>query len=152
VSLKLSSLYPAHAGRFQSNAQDQINRLEALDDALKQQLAGLESMKFMVFHDAYNYLTSPFDLKFEGAISVNPSASPSAKHLKQLRDRLKENNVNCVFAEPQYSQKLLHTLVEGTKTKIAKLDPIGVDIPPGPKAYEQIMSKLGNNLAACLKP
>jgi len=152
VSLKLSSLYPDHASHFQSNALDQIQRLEELDDALKQQLSGLSSIGFMVFHDAYNYLTSPFGFKYEGAIHINPAVSPSAKHLKKLRDRLKENNVSCVFAEPQYSQKLLRTLVEGTKTKIALLDPIGIDIPAGPKAYEKMMRRLGDNLASCLKP
>ena len=63
---------------------------------------------------------------------------------------IKTNEVFCIFSEPQYSQKLVETLIEGTSVKKGKLDPIGVDLLPGPELYFDLMRNLSISLKSCL--
>lgn len=106
----------------------------------------------MVFHDAYGYFTDSYGFKALGALTLNPSVSPSAKHLRELRSKLLKDKVVCVFAEPQYNQKIITSLVSGTTVKTALLDAVGVKIPAGPKAYSSIVSNLAANFERCLAP
>ena len=59
-------------------------------------------------------------------------------------------DIKCVFAEPQFPQAIAATVVEGTNARLAQLDPVGVDIPPGPDLYFTLMENLTRSLATCL--
>jgi len=152
IKTKLSELYPVHKATFEKNAMAQVKQIEALQASYKKRLSHLKGQNFMVFHDAYGYFTDSYGFKALGALTLNPSVSPSAKHLRELRSKLLKDKVVCVFAEPQYNQKIITSLVSGTTVKTALLDAVGVKIPAGPKAYSSIVSNLAANFERCLAP
>lgn len=152
VTARLSKISPSHKEKFEKNADLQIKGLIALKASLAAKMKPLKAQGYMVFHDAFHYFTEPYGLHFEGALSLNPTVQPSAKHLRELRSRLAKGDVACIFAEPQFSAKMIQALIRGTKVKTALLDPIGVDIKAGPGAYETMIKRLGQNLATCMKP
>ena len=60
-----------------------------------------------------------------GSITLEPNQSVSIKRVGEIRDKIKAQNVTCVFREPQFSGKLVKTVTDGTKAKIIELDPLG---------------------------
>ena len=150
VAARLSKLSPSHASRFEANAQAQIKRLQQLKHTLTTDLSPVSKRAFMVFHDAYQYFSRAFGLSYAGSIATQSEVSPSAKHMRDLKKKLVEENVGCVFSEPQHSDKLVKALIDNSSVKNAQLDPLGAGLAPGPDSYFQMMSKLGQDVSACL--
>lgn len=151
VSNRLILMDPSNGGLYERNANEVLNKLKTLADEISRKLQPLSGKGYMVFHDAYQYYTEPYGLNFAGSITLNPSTPPSAKHLKELRAELAHEDVGCVFAEPQYSDKILKALTEGSNVKTSMLDPIGVNIDAGEDAYFLMMRDMTNSLADCLR-
>jgi zinc transport system substrate-binding protein len=147
----LSEIDPAHATRYQSNAEKAIDRLTVLDDIIRSQLAPVQNKPFIVFHDAYQYFEHAYDLKAAGSILVNPEAMASAKRVNDMRNKIKTLGATCVFSEPQFEPKLVQTLIEGTPARTGTLDPLGASLPGGMDGYEQLIQNLANNLLQCLQ-
>ena len=55
-----------------------------------------------------------------------------------------------MLAEPQFSQGLVATVMEGTDASTAVIDPLGSDLEPGAALYPQVIRNLAASLATCL--
>lgn len=152
VAKKLGKLDPDNNKNYQKNAMELAGQIDKLSLEITALMKPLDDQSYMVFHDAYQYLTKPHDLHFAGAITFNPGTPPSAKHLKELIKTLKDEKVVCIFSEVQYNPKLIKTLSEGHKVKTAVLDPIGAKLNAGPAAYFTMMKNLSTEINECMKP
>jgi zinc transport system substrate-binding protein len=150
ITQTLSDAAPERAGQFKANADRAIERIMALSKRIEADLAPVKGKGFVVFHDAYQYFENRFGVHATGAITVSPEVQPSAKRLSEIRRKIKDLKVVCVFAEPQFKSKLVQTVLEGTDAKAGTLDPEGASIDPGPNAYEALLSNLAANLKSCL--
>ncbi|WP_192562990.1 zinc ABC transporter substrate-binding protein [Pseudomonas gozinkensis] len=151
MAADLSSADPANAERYQSNAKAFDERLDALDQRLKKRLAGVESKPYFVFHEAFDYFEEAYGLKHTGVFSVAAEVQPGAQHVAAMRARLQEVGKTCVFSEPPLRPRLAETLVAGLPVKLAELDALGGYTPATAQGYEQVLEKLGNDLAGCLE-
>ncbi|MGY2263145.1 zinc ABC transporter substrate-binding protein [Pseudomonas sp. SDO55104_S430] len=147
----LSAADPANAARYQSNVQAFNERLDALDLRLKKRLAGIEGKPYFVFHEAFDYFEDAYGLKHTGVFSVAAEVQPGAQHVAAMRARLQEVGKTCVFSEPPLRPRLAETLVAGLPVKLAELDALGGYTPATAQGYEQVLEKLGNDLAGCLE-
>jgi len=151
MAADLSDADPANAERYQSNAKAFDERLDALDARLKQRLAGIEGKPYFVFHEAFDYFEEAYGLKHAGVFSVAAEVQPGAQHVAAMRKRLQEVGKTCVFSEPPLRPRLAETLVAGLPVKLAELDALGGYTPATAQGYEQVLEKLGNDLAGCLE-
>jgi zinc transport system substrate-binding protein len=148
---RLSLMDPAHETQYRANGARLQQRLDKLDASLRKTLAPLHKKPFLVFHDAYQYLERRYGLDAVGAILVDPGRKPGARRLAEIRERVKAQHVKCVFSEPQFPAKLMQVVMEGMDIKHATLDPMGIDLKPGPELYFELMNGLGKNLTGCLQ-
>lgn len=150
VAAALATADPANAAAYGKNAEAFARSLDALSGQIAAELAPVQQVPYVVFHDAYQYFEKRFGLNAAGSISDVSAKAPSAKRLKQVRGKIKEVKAACVFREPQYDGKMVETVIEGTGAKAGVLDPLGAGIPPGPGAYQQLLTGLSSGLKACL--
>jgi zinc transport system substrate-binding protein len=68
-----------------------------------------------------------------------------------MRKRLEAVGKTCVFSDPPLRPRLADTLTAGLPVKLAELDALGGYTPATAKGYEQLLEKLGNDLAGCLE-
>ena len=146
----LAAKDPQHAPEYQANAEQAVQRIDAMTAELTAQLAQVKNKPFIVFHDAYQYFEHAFGLRAVGSILVSPDAMTNARRVSQMRDKIKSLGVVCVFAEPQFEPRLVQTLIEGTQARVGTLDPLGAKGPLGLEGYTQLMRNLANNLGQCL--
>lgn len=151
MAADLSAADPANAARYQSNLKAFDERLDALDLRLKKRLAGIEGKPYFVFHEAFDYFEDAYGLKHTGVFSVAAEVQPGAQHVAAMRARLQEVGKTCVFSEPPLRPRLAETLVAGLPVKLAELDALGGYTPATAQGYEQVLEKLGNDLAECLE-
>jgi len=151
MAADLSAADPANAARYQSNLKAFDERLDALDLRLKARLAGIAGKPYFVFHEAFDYFEDAYGLKHTGVFSVAAEVQPGAQHVATMRARLQEVGKTCVFSEPPLRPRLAETLVAGLPVKLAELDALGGYTPATAQGYEQVLEKLGNDLAGCLE-
>ncbi|MGY1451000.1 zinc ABC transporter substrate-binding protein [Pseudomonas chlororaphis] len=151
MAADLSAADPANAARYQSNAKAFDQRLDALDARLKARLAPISGKPYFVFHEAFDYFEDAYGLKHAGVFSVAAEVQPGAQHVAAMRARLQQVGKTCVFSEPPLRPRLAETLVAGLPVKLAELDALGGYTPATARGYEQVLEKLGNDLAGCLE-
>jgi len=69
--------------------------------------------------------------------------------LIRLRHLVEDHEADCIFAEPQYSLRLVDSLASIDRLPVRALDPIGSDITPGPDLYPILIHKLADAVASC---
>lgn len=150
AAAELAKADPDGAETYRKNAETFAASLTQLSSSIADELRPLQSKRFIVFHDAYHYFERRFGLKAAGSIADVSATNPSAARLKAIRDRLIATQAVCVFREPQFDDKYVRVLTEGTPARIGVLDGLGADLAPGPDAYSQLLRNLAVSFRSCL--
>lgn len=151
IAAELGKIDPENARTYGANAEAYLISLAQLEKDISAETKSIRNRPFIVFHDAYPYFEKRFGLDALGSISDANAASPSARRLKEIRDKIVATNAVCVFREPQFDLKFVTVVMEGTGSKTGVLDPMGYDVTPGPKAYEEMMRNLAKSARDCLE-
>ena len=151
IANTLSEVDAANATTYKANAEKTAAKLDALTTEIEGSIAPAKGKGYIVFHDAYHYFEKRFGVSASGAISIHPENPPGAKGIAEIRQRIADGKVACVFAEPQFDNKLVNVILEGSSVKAATLDPIGATLEPGPALYETLLRDLSQSLVQCLR-
>ena len=90
-----------------------VQRLNLLIGEVTATLDGVRGGSFIVFHDAYQYFEMDFNFPASGAISVSDASDPSPARITEIRDRIAQQGIDCVLAEPQFNPDLIATVLDG---------------------------------------
>ena len=143
-------VYPQNRNLYKNNAKATIAKLKKLDESIQAKLKDVREKPFIVFHDAYQYFEQAYGLNAVGSITIEPTTPVTPRRIKEIRQKLQTTDAKCVFKEPQFSDRVINTVIRGSNAKIGTLDPIGAKIKPGVNAYAKILEDLANNLYRCL--
>jgi len=150
ISRVLSKHDPENAQTYASNAEKATAKLDALIQQTSNKIADLGELKFIVFHDAYQYFEKRFGITATGSISLGDAEDPSPARVEEIRDTVKQLGVNCAFTEPQYNAGLVANVFEGSSvTAIGVMDPLGASIPAGSGHYETLIGNMVRSLSQC---
>lgn len=150
IAATLSAADPDNAGAYFANAaagREEIAGLKAEIDGI---LDPVRDGNFVVFHDAYQYFESAFDVPASGAISVSDASDPSPARVAEIRQRVTDAGVTCVMSEPQFDPGIVEAVSDGAEVTVGVMDPMGADLEPGPQLYPQLLRNLATALAECL--
>ena len=150
LAAKLITQYPDKQAQIEKNLAEFNRTLEEQSVNIKAQLAPFSGKGFYVFHDAYGYFNDAYGLKQTGAFTINPLVAPGAKTLAHIKEEIAEHKVNCLFAEPQFTPKVIESLAKGTKVNVGKLDPMGDQIKLGANSYANYLQFTADSYAQCL--
>lgn len=150
IEATLSRRYPANKALYQQNADNVKARIDTQWRQLYAYLTPLRGKPFITFHDAYQYFETSYGLTSAGSISLHPGQAPGARRMAKLRDAIRDQNVQCVFAEPQYDDSVIASLTEGLPVKAGMLDPLGANLQNGPDLYFELNAQLAAQFADCL--
>jgi ABC-type Zn uptake system ZnuABC Zn-binding protein ZnuA len=110
----LTKLDPSGADLFARNARAYDARLVALEREIARRIATIPppSRTMIVFHNAWQYYDDRFGLRTLGVVELSPGQEPNPSYVANLVRLARANHVRAVFAEPEYSPKLIRTLAE----------------------------------------
>ena len=98
------------------------------------------------------YFEDRFGLTAAGSSVVSPDRSPGVRRISELRDKMRELGVTCVFAEPQFEPRLIDVIIEGTAARTGTVDPLGATIESGPELYFTLIRNMAASFKSCLTP
>src|SRR6056297_1330225 len=150
IAAQLSKADPDNAGAYFANAAAGRDELTALSDEINGILDPVRDRNFVVFHDAYQYFETAFDMPASGAISVSDAADPSPARIAEIQARVIDQGVTCVLSEPQFDPGIVAAVMDGSDAETGVLDPLGSDLEPGPELYGNVLRNLATALADCL--
>ncbi len=141
---------PGNASLYQRNAAAATAKIQALIQSTQQSIDDLGEIRFIVFHDAYQYFEKRFGISAAGAISLGDAEDPSPARIKEIRETVKQLAVSCVFAEPQFNASLVKNVFADTKVStIAVIDPLGANIATGSGHYQALIENMLTSLTQC---
>ncbi|WP_010137187.1 zinc ABC transporter substrate-binding protein [Oceanicola sp. S124] len=152
IAKTLAEADPEHATLYRSNADAAREALADQQQALAAAVQFPDPLRFVVFHDGYQYFEHRFGLKSLGAISDSAAASPGAARIAELRDALLDQGIDCIFAEPQFNSGLARSLSEDAALRIEVIDPLGSGLSAGPKLYGQLLDDMARSFSTCRAP
>ena len=114
IARALSKRDPAGAAIYARNAAAEDAKLVQLRRDVAGRIATIPpaSRAMIVFHNAWQYYDDRFGLRTVGVLELSPGQEPNPKYVADLVTLAKRNHVKAVFAEPEYSPKLVQTLAE----------------------------------------
>ena len=150
INKELSLFFPENAKTYNQNANQMIKKINQLKVELKKELLGIKDEPFIVFHDAYQYFETSFDLNAVGSVALEGDIASSPKQISFIKDKIVKLKASCVFQEPQFDSRLVQIVVESTNAQIGILDPLGVNIKSGENFYLQLLKNMAKSLKDCL--
>lgn len=150
IAQVLSAADSSNAETYKQNAEAFAESMDELTASLNERATRLDGIRFIVFHDAYQYFERRFGLLAAGAISIGDASDPSPARIREIQTRVSDLGVTCAFTEPQYNPELIDTVFEGSVVQtVGVMDPLGVDIEEGRGHYAKLLKKLMASLEQC---
>ncbi|MTH95121.1 zinc ABC transporter substrate-binding protein [Roseibium sp. RKSG952] len=150
IAHHLSEIDPDHAQVYAANLAALDAELASVNGKVAETLRPVRGKPFVVFHDAYQYFEKRYDFPAAGSITLSPEVSPGADRISEIRHKIEDLDVRCVFAEPQFEPKLVRVVIEGTNAHMATLDPLGSRLTAGPGLYAELIEGTATTIADCL--
>ena len=148
----LAEIDPANAATYEANVDALLQRLNHVTGDIAARVAPARGVPFIVFHDGYRYFEDRFGLTAAGSVVISPGRSPGARRISELRDKVQDLGVVCVFDEPQFDERLVGTVIEGSDVRAATVDPLGAGIEDGPELYFTLLHNMASAFKDCLAP
>ena len=149
IAETLSQADPANAETYRANALAGQNEIESAVASAIGTLGDPGAVRYVVFHDAYQYFENRFDLSPSGAVTLSDAVAPGPARIAELQKQLAGSDVNCFLIEEQSANPLADLLSDGMGLKKISIDPMGMKVELGSGHYVALLASLSASFAAC---
>jgi zinc transport system substrate-binding protein len=147
ITSQLVQLDSKNSSIYKSNSKKALAEMDKLVKDIKKDLN--KDLRFVVFHDAYQYFENRFGIQVLGALTVNTDVMPGAEQLSEIREVIEHEKVNCLFSEPQFNPAIIKSIAKDTKIKTAVLDPLGAKLDKGKNLYFDLLNNMASSFKGC---
>ena len=144
---ELIKIDPEGQRQYSVNTAGATLELDNLINNVEKELS--KDISYVVFHDAYQYFETRFDVTSAGALTLNPDVLPGAKQIADIQDLIRDKGIKCIFSEPQYNPKIIETLGNDMNVYTGVMDPLGAFIDAGPTMYVELINGIANSIKEC---
>ena len=116
---------PDNRDYYEQNRDEYIGQLTQLDSDIQEGLSGITNRVFMVFHPAFGYFASEYNLTMLAI--EDEGKEPTTAGMEYLIELAKEHNIKVVFAEPQYNQQSADVVAEEIGGVVVLINPLAED-------------------------
>jgi len=147
ITKQLVQIDSKNSAAYKANSKKALADIDKLTKAIKKDLN--KDLRFVVFHDAYQYFENRFNIKVLGALTVNTDVMPGAEQLSEIREVIEHEKVNCIFSEPQFNPSIIKSIAKDTKVKTGILDPLGAKLDKGKNLYFDLLNDMASSFKGC---
>lgn len=117
---ELIKLDPANRADYEINAKTYSAKLGELDQWAKRKVAELsrDKRKLVTSHDAFQYLAKDYGFRVYAIEGVSTETEPSDRHIAELIDEIKKQQVKAIFLESTLNPKVTVEIIKETGAKI----------------------------------
>ncbi len=111
--------------QYEQNLRQFQEKIDQLDQQIKENLADINNRKFIVFHPAWGYFADQYNLE-QIPIEVG-GQEPSVAELAELITIAKEENIRIIFAQPEFSTKQAKTIAQEINGEVLLINVLAPD-------------------------
>ncbi|QJF51683.1 zinc ABC transporter substrate-binding protein [Roseobacter ponti] len=152
VAGALAELDPANAALYRENARAGREEIAQTAARIAGQMASLQDIPFIVFHDAFQYFEARFGLSARAAVSLAHGEGASAGHVSHVRRVVRETGAVCVMAEPPVQQGLIDAVTGSGDQRVEAISPLAGENPADKIAYGAFLMQIAEAFRRCLAP
>jgi len=120
----LAKADPEGASTYRANAERSVNRLQALDAAVRDCIDRIptEQRTLVTTHDALGYFADRYGLRVVGTVipSLSTQAQASAGDLAELVDTIRRERVKAIFAESSVNASVEDAIAQETGARVGR--------------------------------
>src|SRR5437016_1154556 len=109
---------PQYETDFKRNRDAYLAKLNAKIVEWKAKAAPLKGLKFVSYHEEWEYFADRFGMKVFGTVELKPGIDPTARHIEQLISGMKAEHVPIIVREPQFPEKVPKLIAQQTGAKL----------------------------------
>jgi len=147
ITKQLVQLDAKNSSAYKSNSKKALAEMDNLIQTIQKDLN--KDLRFVVFHDAYQYFENRFGIQVLGSLTVNTDVMPGAEQLSEIREVIEHEKVNCLFSEPQFNPAIIKSIAKDTNVKIGTLDPLGAKLDKGKNLYFNLLKDMSSSFKGC---
>jgi manganese/zinc/iron transport system substrate-binding protein len=119
IAKVLGDLDPANAQAYLDRATTYRSRLLKLHDYGREVIASIpdERRWLITSHDAFHYLGRAYGLEVLGVQGISTASEAGLQQINRLVDLIVDHRIPAVFIESSVSEKSIHSLLEGAKSR-----------------------------------
>jgi zinc transport system substrate-binding protein len=121
----LIQIDPDNSAYYEQNRDAYLQKLAQLDQDIRGGLAGVKNRVFMVYHPAFGYFASCYDLTMLPIEAEGKEPTPAG--LQHLVEQAKEHNIRVVFAEPQFNPQSAKVIADAIDGRVVLINPLARD-------------------------
>ena len=129
---------PQYQADFTRNRDAYLAKLDAKIAQWQAEAKGLKGVKFISYHEEWEYFAERFGMKVFDTIELKPGIDPTPRHIEQLITGMKAEHVPIVVREPQFPEKVPALIARQTGATLLKL-PIMPGGVPHTDTYIEMM-------------
>lgn len=118
-------VYPEYDTLFSMNANSYKQKLEALNQEISKLFEKKTNRKFIIFHPAWGYFANEYGL-IQIPVEIE-GKEPRASNLKILIETARRENLNTVFASPQFNMESARVIASEIDGEVVLIDPLSKD-------------------------
>ena len=151
IATELAKTDPDNAKTYMENAAAARKAINDLKNEIENMLSPIKEEKFIFLHDAYRYFEQAFAITPAATMTNSPEKLPGARKIREITDMIRQQDIGCIFSEPQFSPRLVETIVKATGVGSGEMDPLGATIVPGPMLYPDLLRTMATAMRDCLE-
>ena len=124
ITEALVEIDPDNKAYYEANYDAYEEKLLALQETYKVELADLSGSTIVVAHEAFGYLCAEYGLKQEAIEGLTADSEPDSARMKEIIDFCKENDIKVIFFEELVSPKVAETIASEIGADTMVLNPI----------------------------
>ncbi|AML51387.1 zinc ABC transporter substrate-binding protein [Falsihalocynthiibacter arcticus] len=147
----LTEIDPENGSVYKENVADFEAQMVALAQGIQEGFSDLGGVEYFVYHDAFQYFESRFEVPSFGAITDTEAVDPGPRRLQDVRDKIAQSNVKCLAVESGFKSGILDAITPNGGLDIVQMDPLGATLPLDKNLYGTTLANMAQALTACLK-
>ena len=125
IAARLSAVDPGSASVYYQNASDYGEELDELHSWIQEQVDQIppERRLLVTSHDSFAYFAQAYGFEVVGLVipSLATHVEPSAEHIAELVETIREHDVPALFGETTVSERLAQAVARETGAKLFRL-------------------------------
>jgi manganese/zinc/iron transport system substrate-binding protein len=119
VADHLIELAPEQAATFSQRRDDLLDRLETLDQSIRELAAGVPDPQrvLVTAHDAFGYFGRAYGIEVRGIQGFSTESEAGLRDINEMIDFLIEREIKAVFVESTVSDRNVKALIEGARSR-----------------------------------
>ena len=149
MASELSKIDPSNTDLYFQNAAAGTLEISEAVARIDEALISVRGVRFIVFHDAYQYFERRFGISASGSILVGDALAPNPARIIEIRGQVAEMGIGCVFSEPQFNPGLVASVFRDAEVSTAVIDSQGIELALGMALYPQVLESIAKEIVDC---